>query len=76
MGAGSVGKKVKINGQFAKSLHVKVLNKKLKYQILNALEVADWNKEYPTSTTHFGMCSTLNIWQVIDYLKLTVPGIK
>ena len=67
----SIGDKVEYENQYAKEFYFIVHNEKLKPQILNALQSADWCKEYPMTAT-----PNLLHWQVYKHLRKMVKGIK
>lgn len=68
---GNIGNRIKYENQYVKEFYFIVHNEKLKPQILNALQSADWCKEYPMTAT-----PNLLQWQVYKYLKKMIPEIE
>lgn len=68
---GVIGTEIEYENQFAKEFYFIVHNEKLKPQILHALKIVDWCKEYPMTAT-----PNLLHWQVGKYLKKVIPDIQ
>jgi predicted RNA methylase len=68
---GSLGKAVDDKNRYSKEFYIKIKNNKLRNEIMEKINKADWAKLYPMTTT-----PNLLQWQVIDYLKKNVAEIQ
>ena len=67
---GAVGKILTEDERYAKEIGFYILNKNIREKIKVAIERADWKKEYAMTSV-----PNLVLWQVVDYLKRSVPEI-